>query len=347
MKRSLDVAVDDNTREQEEADIDTTEVEQLAKECEKMWNERLKIAEGCAKKTMEELKLESEALSKQRYGDSHMNYSPEPDSITIITELSVRNANEENFAKVVDTHSAALVLKKAASLEKLQLAKKEDDKANLRHHGQSLNTLNKKLKSIQKADTVVGKRIHLCNRKLGDYRSAAAMRDISPDTEKQLAANVLPNTIGYQMVLDLYRLSDAQKYSFGRQQVGAQHYTDIRRNVAILSLTYSGSVFTNYSVSGKDGVGVPPDSSSLFESRLATDDLGETYDRCYDAEFKLISFFLSSIPEGDRSSVKATGTLWSKKPLCESCDNVLNTQLPKKYPGINLTIVIDDNNNNS
>ena len=38
-------------------------------------------------------------------------------------------------------------------------------------------------------------------------------------------------------MLDFYRLSDSKEHSFGRVFSGPQHFTDIRRNVAILHAT--------------------------------------------------------------------------------------------------------------
>ena len=341
MKRSLEIVPGEPTKEEQEAGIDITILTNNT--TEDLWAARLEEAKRCAKKTLKELASESENLSKSRYGDHHKDYSPEPDSITILTELSVRNYKERKFMREVRKHLARFNTKKEAALKSLQFAKRKDNKADVRCYGGQLNTLSKTQKRISKIDCMVGQRIHICTRKLAEYRANAVGREICEEAEKVLASEVTPDMIGYQRVLDFYRLSDPYEYSFGRHIEGLQHYTDIRRNVAIMSVKIDNSiVYNDYSVSGDCGIGVPTDTYSVFTSCHATDTLGGNYDRCFDAEYKLISFFLSTLSEVDDGSREAHVTLWSKKPLCDSCSNVLLTQLPENYPRINLKIIIED-----
>lgn len=203
----------------------------------------------------------------------------------------------------------------------------------------------------------------LASRRIHSYRSNQQVRDIDPS----LLCAVEPSLRGYTKILDFYRHSDAQRYSFGRQFSGPQHFDDIRRNIAVLEVwdCRRGCVFYNgFAVSGIDSPGVRLNSSSdgLFVARAAEDGSGETYSREHDAEFKLCSTFCSSLLQDanaevgtamistsqDLSSFTARppselrATLFSKKPLCSSCHSVVFHQLLARLPGLILQVIVDE-----
>lgn len=116
--------------------------------------------------------------------------------------------------------------------------------------------------------------------------------------------------------------------------------------------------FSAYAVSGVDAPGLNPVSSEglpsegrappgPFEAIVCEDGLGESYQRDHDAEFKLVSALCSQ-----QLAVRAPGdvntdyhgriTLWSKKPLCASCDAVIHRQLAAALPNAEICVRIDD-----
>ena len=75
------------------------------------------------------------------------------------------------------------------------------------------------------------------------------------------------------------------RYSFGRAMEGPQHFTDIRRNVAILRATHpnnpndpnDGYYYTAYAVSGVNGPGLPFNGDqTLFKAVACADGLGNS-----------------------------------------------------------------------
>ncbi|KAJ9469349.1 hypothetical protein DIPPA_01759 [Diplonema papillatum] len=216
--------------------------------------------------------------------------------------------------------------------------------AAVRQTGMLLNRAARLHRSIDTLDKPVASRLQTANKRLSSYRAAAALRPVEPAF---LASQRLePSWRGYRQVLDFYRGSDSFAFSFGRQLEGPQHFVDIRRNVAILSVKgKSGAdeveVFNGYAVSGEErapGVNAAP--SPLFSTVVCADGLGHSYDRRSDAEFKLLSLFA----ERRRAAAgeEYTAVLWSKKPLCDSCADVFLVQLPRVFPRMELTVVIGD-----
>merc|ERR1711963_1065695 len=109
---------------------------------------------------------------------------------------------------------------------------------------------------------------------------------------------------------------------------GPQHFADVRRNVAVLEVwdAVTGTrVLNDYAVSGVDGPGTRPDAASraMFIAQEVEDGLGETYARDYDAEFKLCASFCSAFPTGHMPTRPFRAMLFSKKPLCVSCSDVV------------------------
>eukprot|EP00747_Dinoflagellata_sp_TGD_P103127 gnl/TRDRNA2_/TRDRNA2_168870_c1_seq1.p1 gnl/TRDRNA2_/TRDRNA2_168870_c1~~gnl/TRDRNA2_/TRDRNA2_168870_c1_seq1.p1 ORF type:complete len:162 (-),score=19.72 gnl/TRDRNA2_/TRDRNA2_168870_c1_seq1:62-505(-) len=75
-----------------------------------------------------------------------------------------------------------------------------------------------------------------------------------------------------------------------------------------------------------------------LRSRKAPDENGRVFDRCHDAEFKLLTDFCNTVCDAKdaRSAV-----LWSKKPLCLSCANAVN-QLHDRFPCLHLEVKIGE-----
>jgi len=184
----------------------------------------------------------------------------------------------------------------------------------------------------------VTRRMSVASRRLAAYRASQEVRQLP---ERDLL-DVPPSFAGYTKVLDFYRLSDAARYNFGRQFEGPQHFTDVKRNVAVLEAFDADGrrAFNGYAVSGIDAPGVRPDEVSCrrFQAMEVEDGGGETYSRDHDAEFKLCAALCQSVPANWRGRV----VLFSKKPLCRSCADVVCAQLPRALPGISLEVTVDE-----
>merc|ERR1712194_474281 len=115
---------------------------------------------------------------------------------------------------------------------------------------------------------------------------------------------------------------------------------DVRRNVAILTATRGdGVVFSRYAVSGINAPGMNPTAKGAFVAVECVDGLGECYLRDHDAEFKLVSELCATqlgvcVPGDSNREYCGRITLWSKKPLCISCTNVVRHQLPFAAKGM-------------
>ena len=104
-------------------------------------------------------------------------------------------------------------------------------------------------------------------------------------------------------------------------------------------------LYSGYAVSGdRNCPGVQLTADAFFDAIEATDGLGETYSRMFDAEFKLLTEFASQHTAKRWGDWEARGhaVLWSKKPLCESCHAVVHKQFPRRYPNIVLEVIVGD-----
>ena len=334
------------------------------------WKDRLSEVQSAVRHGDDKLRERSSAIARDRYGEADANmYSPEPPAITSLVSLSTRAEDEVAFAERIERFTIAggsckKMLLGALAEAKAKMAaaageeEEEGGKETVRHLGRCLNAINKIMRTGRDLDRPVGRRITAAMKRLTTYRTSSRVRTIRPENLASLPAN----TIGYRKILDYYRLSCASSYSFGRQLDGPQHFVDVRRNVAILSVfrknqlstasTASSSsssssaectVYNQWAISGESPVGAPPPPSPAcrrcFDSVSCVDGLGEVYDRALDAEYKLITDFVTTIFV---SGEEYRAVLWSKKPLCASCSAVLLRQLPERYPSIALTVLIDD-----
>jgi hypothetical protein len=153
---------------------------------------------------------------------------------------------------------------------------------------------------------------------------------------------IVPCIIGYLRILDFYFFSDASKYCFGERYSGPNWFTRLKRNVAILQVlgTNEELIYNDFAVSGvynKPGAPLAPDNGFLKSSE-AEDEHGRVFDRRNDAEFKLLSTFAERFSE---TGFAGTATLWSKKPLCKSCQNVV-LQFHKRFPHATLKVIEEE-----
>mmetsp|Transcript_97612 Transcript_97612/g.246255 ORF Transcript_97612/g.246255 Transcript_97612/m.246255 type:complete len:171 (+) Transcript_97612:1-513(+) len=73
----------------------------------------------------------------------------------------------------------------------------------------------------------------------------------------------------------------------------------------------------------------------------AKDEHGRVFNRQHDAEFKLLSGFCTAhmASQSSASFVGATGTLWSRKPLCASCLGAVR-QVRGMFPQLDLSVSV-------
>ena len=115
-----------------------------------------------------------------------------------------------------------------------------------------------------------------------------------------------------------------------------------------------GVLFCEYAVSGIDAPGLNPPIPAEgqpprgpFLAIECVDGLGESYKRDHDAEFKLVSELCAAhlglhAPGQVNESYTGRLTLWSKKPLCASCFDVVHCQLAAALPSASVEVRIDD-----
>ena len=324
------------------------------------WAARLQAVRVAAAATDAEYLSASRALAAERYPSSLAAaaeaapvaeaFHPEPPGVTVLTELSARTTEEERFLEGVAPLANQVLAAKKPLLDMIKAAKASGDKDATRALGRLLNSLGLATKALSVVEKPVGSRISLAIKRLADYRAACTIRELHPAALTTLLRAVPPSSAGYTAVCDYYRLSDSRRYSFGRQLEGPQHFVDIRRNVAVLLVVRGGRVcYSNYAVSG---VGSPWGGSKrvdgdggdaaavTFATQHCEDGLGESYDRQYDAEYRLITDFVRSVPDAAGGGYEAC--LWSKKPLCASCADVLLKQVPVLLTSLALSVVVDE-----
>ena len=316
--------------------------EDVTRECSEGWAEALAEAQRLAGVSDAENRADSHEQAVVRYSAQHApSFFPEPTAVARLIQLSTRTPNDEAIALRIESITKQIASIKKPLLTLIEDAKRSDNKDATRRLGSMLNVLGKAHKAASIADKPVGSRISVAIKRLAQWRSANTVRAVGDVSLGELV-ELTADPVGYVAVCDFYRLTDAAKYSFGRQLEGPQFFVDIRRNVAILVL-WKGDVRVRgtFAVSGIEspGVALPEAFDANIESKDCEDGLGELYDRKYDAEYKLIADLLQHVPDAKSSPLRAV--LWSKKPLCASCEDVLLRQMPLKYPNIKLEVLID------
>lgn len=328
------------------------------------WQASLQQTVAIAARSDTELALEREQLAVARYGADAPLFCTLPPSISILLSASAMNQEELAFAEDVESIANLLAAVRERLLKHIADAKSRADRDTLRTLGPMHTQWGKEIKSLQSLDDKVSRRVTVASRRITTYRSQLKIRDIDPTLLKDFGANFK----GYMKVLDFYRHSDAQRFSFNRQLSGPQHFADVRRNVAVLQVwddSIGSVIFNEFAVSGVDAPGVQPAdfARELFVAQEVEDGIGKTYSRDHDAEFKLCSalcgYLLSEAQQeqgsdlpGKKSqdlsaSIKRPPSslraiLFSKKPLCASCRCVVFQQLPERMPGLNLKVVVDE-----
>jgi hypothetical protein len=364
------------------------------------WEERLALVRRGVEVSDAELRASSEAIALERYGaqDAHL-YAPEPPVVTELARLSTRSPSEVRFAARVDALVSTMMAAKPAFFARLSSAKGANDLATVRAVGAGMNALVATANEARDLDVAVRTRLSLAASRIDAYRTTVALRPLAPSEASRLLRHVPPSRAGYEQVLDFYRQTDAAMYNFGRQLSGAQHFNDIRRNVAILhadgcptepptepptdaadaqtaaaTSAVAGvdaeseegarardGVFSAYAVSGAraPGLNLRAKAAAPFAAIACADGLGGIYMRDHDAEYKLVTALCTRAlgvcarapaaaalapPACRNEAYRGTVTLWSKKPLCQSCQFVVRTQLVAALPNGTLRVLVDDEN---
>lgn len=246
---------------------------------------------------------------------------------------------------------------RTALVPALHARKAVGDTRGTRALGSALNALVALAREAAELDAPVRGRLTLASRRLDAYRARCAVRPLS-DADAAALCAVAPDRSGYERVLDFYRLTDAARFSFGRALSGAQHFTDVRRNVAIVRadgcIGGVAGVFEAYAVSGEraPGLNLRDDEPRPFRAIACADGLGEVYERTADAEYKLLTALCvralgvrGSGGAAEAAAARAYAgsiTLWSKKPLCASCSAVAREQLRSRLPNATVRVLVDE-----
>jgi len=173
-------------------------------------------------------------------------------------------------------------------------------------------------------------------------RRILPMRSVNPSELR----NIEPSHTGYRRILDFFRFTDASLYCFGDYASGPNWFVRPRRNVAILLARSADgtTVYDSFAVSGElrtAGAALAPRDGPLRACE-AEDEHGRVFDRQHDAEMKLLSGLCMAIgtSEGCRDW-EGVATLWSRKPLCGSCQGVV-AQVGALFPKLRLEIRVGD-----
>lgn len=338
------------------------------------WWARLTEVRQLVTLTDDQLNSEAREAAVARYGpEDAADFFPEPPSMERLIALSVRFDDECAALEQQEAALETVIVAKQLMLADLNVAKSEGRIEDVRALGRRLNSLVSLLNDVRGEDRVVRDRITVATRRIERYRAAAPVRALSPDAAATLT-RVTPNRRGYERILDFYRLTDAFQYSFGRSAGGTQHFVDLRRNVAIMQVEAGDSMvdrsngmasdslppyghggkaechlFSAYAVSGRNAPGrkVTRDMPHIFTAISCEDGCGESYPRQHDAEFKLLTIMCHEVlgvkgPDDVRADFTGRITLWSRKPLCQSCSAVFRMQLPRLLPMSRVRIVVDE-----
>lgn len=216
---------------------DLGHLNQLAREWRASWMARLDLVRRAAALSNEQLHEEGRSEAMHRYGHADAPHLwPDPPSLTLLIEQSVRTDQEASFTSEVDAFATRVAEAKAARLAQLQEAKAASppETASVRVLGQGLGLLVKAVREATELDKPVRERLELSTKRIARYRASCSVRALAPSAR---LVGVPPTRAGYEQILDFYRLTDASTYSFGRVFDGPQFFTDVRRNVAILHAT--------------------------------------------------------------------------------------------------------------
>lgn len=244
---------------------------------------------------------------------------------------------QEEILHELDSVRVSLRAAQATMCGKLLHAKLGPDKELVRSLGRSLNDLRALLRRLDADRHEVTRNSRLAALLITVCRRVLPVREIRPTD-----LHVIPaSPSGYLKIMDFYFFSDAAKYCFGENYSGPNWFTRLKRNVAILAIYDSSSnpVYNQFAVSGqrnKPGAPLARDDG-CFRAIEAEDEHGRMFDRRNDAEFKLLSGFADSCTSKE---FVGRGALWSKKPLCRSCQSVVR-QFQERFPKVVLEVRVD------
>jgi len=171
-------------------------------------------------------------------------------------------------------------------------------------------------------------------------RKVLPVRQIDPRGPQDVEAS----RRGYLKLMNFHAFSDASTYCFGAPHYeGANWLTRNGRNIAILKVknTAGQVIYNNFAVSGewrRPGAKLAGKDGPL--RAIEAEFCGEPCDRRNDAEFKLLSE-LCERSDSSWQSMRGTGVLWSKRPLCKSCAGAVQ-QLLEMFPNLSLDVVVEE-----
>ncbi|UYM16444.1 deaminase domain-containing protein [Endozoicomonas euniceicola] len=180
----------------------------------------------------------------------------------------------------------------------------------------------------------------LFKRRINDFSEWVHVR---PSPAAELPEGLTATAEGCKRIYDFYRFTNSSEHPFDtRETTKAQCFRKFdRKNIAILEATKSDTdsspLFLNFAVSGENTVGVKVREDSVLQAIECRKNGGTSFNRRFDAEFKLANCLASTIE--NKAGYTGTINLWSMKELCESCDNVVNVQLPGLLPGATINVI--------
>lgn len=210
----------------------------------------------------------------------------------------------------------------------------------VRRTGRSFNDLKGLVRRLDEERRLITRNSALAALLVTVCRRVLPVRQVDPDTLRDIPASCE----GYRRIMDFYFFTDAGLYFFGDYPSGPNWFVRLKRNVAILMVRDVGGhvVYNHFAVSGEHrapGAPLALDGGPL-RSTEAKDEHGRVFNRQHDAEFKLLSGFCASAASRPPSTyVAATGTLWSRKPLCSSCLGAI-AQVRRMFPQLELSVSV-------
>lgn len=266
---------------------------------------------------------------------------------------------KEDVLREVDEVLARLKRALAAVRGELLGAKERSDMAAVRRTGRSFNDLKGLVRRLDEERRLITRNSALAALLVTVCRRVLPVRQVDPAALRDIPASCE----GYRRIMEFYFFTDAGLYFFGDYPSGPNWFVRLKRNVAILLVRDRGGrvLYNHFAVSGEHrapGAPLAPDGGPL-RSMEAKDEHGRVFNRQHDAEFKLLSGLCqaaSSAASADRGQAScresaaqtapfpsswagATGTLWSRKPLCASCLSAVR-QVRTLFPHLDLTVSV-------
>lgn len=261
-----------------------------------------------------------------------------------LLELSHTNTPDSKKELLSEMEEVLEKLRQAQEAVHAELlgAKERSDMNAVRVAGRSLNDLKALTRRLDSERRNLTKNSALAAQLVTVCRRVLPVRQIDPEQLQDLS----PSYDGYLQILDFYFFSDASLYCFGEHYSGPNWFTRLKRNVAILTIddAEGKSVYRAFAVSGENKTpGAPPaPENGPLQSIEAEDEHGRVFDRRHDAEFKLLTGLCQRTEHlEDRKTWRASGVLWTKKPLCRSCAGAVR-QVQAIFPLLTLKVLVGE-----